>query len=154
MPLPDPNTWVNFDLGKAKVQKIFQQQLVTVIQALLHPAPLSTNTALGSVGANQTFNAAGAAIVCLSLTLTASITLTINNLSAGVPIEIAATTTGNFTLKLAVTQPNGVAYGTVEYASGGAVTNLITTGWVSGAAATRTFTGVSLPSGVLILAFV
>lgn len=110
-------------------------------------------SSLGTVTTNQTINCNSAAIVVVSFAFGASITLTLNNLGVGVPVAIASTATGSFTLKMAATLPGGSAYTTISYFLSGATTNLITTGWVTGAA-TRIFLGTTNTPSLLQMGIV
>lgn len=171
MPLPDPNTWSNFDLSASKDQKIFQHQLITVITALLNPgfvagqlngmglinySGLNTLATQTVMAGNLTFNCNNAAMVSILLNqLTGSGTLTLNNLGPGVPVQITISSNGAHTFKMAATLPGGTAYPSMDYFTGGGIVDLIGTGLATPAGSSfRILIGITVNNGVILFAYV
>lgn len=173
----NPGTFRSMEIETAKEQKFFLHQLsdlltqittqLTAVQgsnrlgailngsgALNYNALNTSLSVLGTVTTNQTINVNSAAIVAVSFTFSASITLTLNNLGLGVPVAVLANSTGAFTLKMTATIPGGTAYTGISYVTGGAITSLLTTGWVAGAGAVRIFVGTTNTGPILQMAFV
>lgn len=85
-------------------------------------------TNLGTITTNQTVNCAGACAVHIKATISASVTITLNNLIAGVPLSLIITSTGTFTVKLSATDPSSVAYAMNSTNNSGTTVNLVSTG--------------------------
>lgn len=114
----------------------------------LTPGALSTSTAV---------NCQGASSVMISCTITAALTLTLNNLKNAVPVWIAVGngTGSGFVFKFAGTTPGGVAYaiaGKVAGASGVGFANYVTSGITIAANTSYIFVGNSRSDSTLILA--
>ena len=94
---------------------------------------------LGSVSTNQTVDCGNASNVLVNFGFTASVTLTLNNLALGVPVEIqvANTTGGSLTFKIAANLPGGTAYTSINTKTAG----------VSGSFSQNWLTGVGLTAG-------
>jgi hypothetical protein len=170
MGLPaDPNTWKNIkDLTKDPQPSVFLNDLTKVINTISSlnyilgllnmSASLSggaiaaatigatklkyVTTSIGSVGTNQTIDCTDASVVSITIQPSASLTLTLNNLTIGVPVFLRVdNNTGALTLKLAANTPVPAAYQTRFKFSGGAVTDFAATGLVFSTTATFFFSG-------------
>jgi hypothetical protein len=87
-----------------------------------------TDKALGTVSTAQTVPCANACFVTVSLTMSASVTLTLSNLQVGIPVVIKVSATGSFTLKMAATTPSGTAYAISGITTAGTTVNFVSTG--------------------------
>jgi hypothetical protein len=118
----------------------------------------SLNSSLGTISTNTAVNCNGANVVHVVLSFTAAVTVTLNNLRYGAPVQITATNTsaGALNFKLLANTPSGVAI-TVDGKAAGVqvgVTNLGTTGLGFTAATTFFLIGNSNAStNALFLAF-
>jgi hypothetical protein len=74
----------------------------------------------GTISAKTSVQCNGTNLVNVNFTDTAAVTLTLNNLRIGIPVQIGATnsTGGELGLKIAATSPSGAAFSTIGKASG------------------------------------
>jgi hypothetical protein len=118
----DPNSFQTFMKQLADWGNNIQNQVQSL---LLNPVTPQTINPLshefGSVSTNQTFNASGATWVTLSLTMTSTLSLTINNLTIGTPVCIKLTSTVSHPFTLFANTPAPVAYTVTAVSSGGAI---------------------------------
>lgn len=172
----NPGTFQSMQIETAKEKHFFLSQLSTLltqittqITSLQNPNTLAgllngsgslkynalntSASALGAVSTNQSVNCNSAAIVVVSLQLTASVTLTLNNLGISVPVTVIVASTGAFTFKMAATLPGGTAYAIIGMANSNAQTNLITTGIVFGGVGFRALVGNTSTPSTLQMAF-
>ena len=149
----DPTTFQSMKIETEKEQKHFLFQLTTLFRQIIAAFSMVSvsasnlvliNKSLGTVGTNQAVNCANAAIITINLTISAGLTLTLNNVPLGIPVFIqvlnSAGTASTFTL--AATTPTGASYTTIATKVPGAGSGGFTTNWI---------TGVGLGSGLAIV---
>lgn len=105
----------------------------------------------GTLSANTAYNVMGALRVDINFTIGAAMTLTLNNLSEGAPVFIAATNTtgGALVFKMAATSPSGTAY-VITAVSAGTLVNMITTGSSITAGTSHCFNYMNVPTLTLV----
>jgi hypothetical protein len=140
MPLqPFQNQGLN--LANPQQGKHFQSQLANFLSALLNQiqngawlagflvGSAQIPKALGTISTSQAVNCQNGLSVVVSLTATASITLTLNNLALGIPVFVRVLSSGaTITFKMAGTVPGGGAYAVTAIGTGGTTVNMVTTG--------------------------